>query len=61
MNDGFSDAPEQTKEFSFIELDNGRLTIQPTNRFLIIDPSFTDREPVIPKLKLQTETYSCEE
>jgi hypothetical protein len=34
MDDGFTRTPEQGKEFSFIELDNGRLTIQPTNRTL---------------------------
>jgi hypothetical protein len=61
LNDGFSDAPDQTKEFSFIELDNGRLTIQPTNRFLILDRSFTAPEPVVPRLKLQTEVWSCED
>ena len=33
--DGWSDSPEQDKEFIFIELTNGRLTIQPTNRVTI--------------------------
>jgi hypothetical protein len=58
MHDGWSDAPEQDKEFIFLQLDYGRLTIQPTNRVTFIDRSFiTD---TLPKLKLQTEIYSCE-
>jgi hypothetical protein len=46
------------KEFIFIKLDNGRLTIQPTNKVLFIDSSFIT--PMIPKLKLQEQIYSCE-
>lgn len=60
LNDGFSESPDQAKEFCFIRLDNGRLTIQPTNRVVFEDRSFTTGEPV-PKLKLQTETWSCED
>ena len=60
-DDGFTRAPDQQKEFSFIELeDSGRLTIQPTNRILFEDRSFTvDTGP--PKdLVTQTEVWSCE-
>lgn len=58
LHDGWSDAPEQDKEFIFVQLNNGRLTIQPTNRVRFIDPSFvTD---TLPKLKLQTTVFSCE-
>lgn len=60
IGDGFSDAPEQAKEFMFIELDNSRLTIQPTNRVRFIDRSFTDESQEVPRLRLQTEVYSCE-
>ena len=59
IGDGFSNAPEQSKEFKFIELDNGRLTIQPTNKVLFNDLSFTDNTSVI-NLKLQTEYYFSE-
>lgn len=59
VGDGFSNAPEQAKEFMFLALNNGRLTIQPTNRVLFEDLSFTEPGPV-PKLKLQTEVWSCE-
>ena len=59
IDDGFSNSPSQSKEFKFIQLDNGRITIQPTNKVLFIDKSFTDRE-VFDELKLQTEIYSCE-
>lgn len=60
MNDGFSEAPDQAKEFMFIELDNGRLTILPTNKVLFTDRSFTTDDPP-PKLKLLTQYWSCEE
>lgn len=41
LNDSFTAEPEQSKEFSFIALDNGRLTILPTNAFRVHDKSFT--------------------
>lgn len=62
VGDGFSAYPEQAKEFVFIELDDGRLTIQPTNFVLFEEKSFTHN----PKLewpeglKRQTETWSVE-
>ena len=58
--DGFSAAPEQSKEFKFIKLDNGRLTIQPTNKVTFIDKSFTEHAQEFPQLKLQKETFHCE-
>lgn len=60
VEDGFSEAPEQAKEFMFVELDNGRLTIQPTNRLRFEDLSFTDPGAAQP-LKLQTQVWSCED
>jgi len=59
IEDGFSNSPSQSKEFKFIQLDNGRITIQPTNKILFIDKSFTDKE-IFEELKLQTQFYSCE-
>ena len=59
LHDGWSDSPDQDKEFIFVALNNGRLTIQPTNRVRFIDHSYIKKE--LPKLKLQTEIYSCEE
>jgi hypothetical protein len=59
LNDGWSDSPDQDKEFIFIELDNGRLTIQPTNKVAFIDKSYT-LPTTLPKLKLQETIYSCE-
>lgn len=62
FGDGFSAYPEQSKEFSFIRLGNGRLTIQPTNNILFVEKSFT-RNPNLefPKdLRRQKETWSCE-
>ena len=59
LHDGWSDAVEQDKEFIFIQLDNDRLTIQPTNKVAFIDPSFI--LPNLPMLKTQDTIYSCEE
>ena len=62
VDDGFSAFPEQAKEFSFVQLNNGRLTIQPTNYLLIIEKSFTiNKELKFPtELKIQKEVFSCE-
>jgi len=59
IDDGFSRHPEQAKEFMFIRLETGRLTIQPTDRVLFHDLSFATPEwPT--HLKTTTTTYSCE-
>jgi hypothetical protein len=60
VNDGFSHAPDQNKEFHFVELENGRLTIQPTDRMLVREISFTSDAIEIPRLRRQELTYSCE-
>lgn len=39
--DGFSRNPEQSKCLHALELDNGRLTLQPNDRLLFHDASFT--------------------
>ena len=59
LGDGFSAEPEQSKEFYFIKLDNGRFTAQPTNHVLILDKSF-NTEVAWPKLQRQTETWSVD-
>ena len=59
IEDGFSNSPSQSKEFKFIQLDNDRITIQPTNKVIFIDKSFTE-EGNSDELKLQTRVYSCE-
>lgn len=43
IGDAYSEAPDEAKEFAFVQLDNGRIACQPTNRVLFIDKSFTDR------------------
>lgn len=58
FGEGFSEYPEQSKEFYFIMLDNGRLTIQPTNRVIFTDLSFTVKGDL--KLKVSTKVYRCE-
>lgn len=59
IGDGFSRHPGQAKEFMFIELENGRLTIQPTDRVLFHETSFaTPRWPT--DLKRLETIWSCE-
>jgi hypothetical protein len=61
VGDGYSAEPAEAKEFVFAATDNGRLSIQPTDRVIFRDKSFT-REPFsFPKgLKRQTEVWSVE-
>lgn len=62
IGDGFSLDPSQAKEFTFVKLGNGRLTIQPTNYVLFQEKSFTTNPgfewPT--GLKRQTEIWNCE-
>ncbi len=61
VGDGFSAYPEQAKEFHFIALDGGRLTIQPTDRVVYREKSFTTQDLFFPEgLRRQTAVYSCE-
>tara|TARA_R110002020_G_scaffold123083_2_gene279187 strand:- start:267 stop:686 length:420 start_codon:yes stop_codon:yes gene_type:complete len=61
VGDGFSAYPEQAKEFHFIALDSGRLTIQPTNHVVYQEKSFTGHHLAFPTgLRRQTAIYTCE-
>ena len=61
VGDGFSAYPEQAKEFCFIQLDNGRLTIQPTNHVVFRERSFTDNKLEFPQgLRRQSVVWSAE-
>jgi len=60
LDEGWSNCPEQDKTFYFIQLDNGRLTIQPTNRITFVDGSFIKNLDQIPLLKLSSTINSCE-
>ena len=63
LRDGFSQCPEQAKEFTFVALDNGRMTVQPTNYIRFHERSFTTAVPGSPfphGLRRQAEIYSCE-
>jgi len=61
IGDGFSEAPEQSKEFMFIKLTNGRFTVKPTDQIVFEDRSFTQRSQEWPTgLKRMDEIFSCE-
>jgi len=61
IGDAFSAAPEQSKEFYFVQLDNGRYTSQPTNQVLIEDKSFVDKLEWPTFLKRQRGWHSAED
>ena len=59
IDDGFSRYPEQAKEFMFIRTDGERLTIQPTDKVVFIEKSFT--ETSWPQgLRTTDKVYTCE-
>lgn len=61
IGDGFSAYPEQAKEFCFIQLDIGRLTVQPTDKVVFKERSFTDNKMEFPKgLRRQDYIFSAE-
>ena len=60
INDGFSWNPEQSKEFYFCALDNGRYTAQPTNHVLVQDKSFITNSDW-PRLERQTRCWSVDQ
>ena len=60
MHDGFSAQPEQSKEFMFLALRNGRFCAQPTNRVLFIERSFTEPSSWPTDIQRQSDVWSCE-
>lgn len=60
-NDAFSAVPEQSKEFTFVRLENGRFTVQPTDHLMFEEKSFTTNQGEWPKgHRRQHEVYTCE-
>lgn len=59
--DPFSASPAQSKEFYFLQLENGRYTAQPTNQVLIDDRSFVDKLEWPTNLKRSRDWYSAED
>ena len=61
VGDAYSAYPDQAKEFLFIKLENGRLTIQPTNHVFMEDKSFTMPKSTKPQpLVRQRKVWHCE-
>lgn len=60
MHDAYSAEPEQSKEFKFVALGNGRFTAQPTNRILFIERSFTNGTGWPVNIQRQSAIWSCE-
>jgi hypothetical protein len=60
LGDGFSAEPQQSKEFMFLALRNGRFAAQPTNRVLFIERSFTEQAAWPTDIQRQRDVWSCE-
>ena len=63
IGDAYSAVPSQSKELVIVALKNGRYTIQPTDRVVFHDISFTVPmgNPTFPRgMRRQDETYSSE-
>ena len=61
IGDAYSAVPSQSKELVLVALENGRYTIQPTDRVVFRDQSFTTGKLEFPRgLRRQEETYSAE-
>ncbi len=61
IGDAYSAVPAQSKELVLVALENGRYTLQPTDRVVFCDRSFTTGRLEFPRgLKRQDETYSAE-
>ena len=59
MNDAYSLHPSQSKEFMFIQLNNDRLSIMPTNGLRFHDKSYTEGDwPT--NIKLNTDVWRVE-
>jgi hypothetical protein len=58
-NNAFSDEPSQRKNAHLIELDSGNYALQPNNRTLWRDPSFTIEKPSL-DWKVNTHVFSSE-
>lgn len=58
--DGFSAAPEQSKEFMFMRTAEDRLVIRPTNMLLFEERSFTEPTGWPTDIKTSTQVWECE-
>jgi hypothetical protein len=61
VGDAFSASPAQSKEFYFLQLENGRFTAQPTNQVLIEDRSWTTKIEWPKFLRRQRDWHSAED
>lgn len=61
LNVTLSETPNEHKSFNIIKLDNGQFAAQPNNRILFYDQSLTPKGVTIPKFKVSTKYYSCED
>lgn len=59
-NDGFSSAPEQSKEFMFMRTEGDRLLIRPTNMLLFSERSFTEDTGWPKDIKTSSIVWECE-
>jgi len=60
-SDGFSAAPEQSKEFLFLKTTGDRLLVRPTNMLIFSERSFTIEDAAWPTdIMTATQVWNCE-
>jgi hypothetical protein len=57
---GLSEFPSQHKCGHFIQMDNGNFAIQPNNRLIMHDPSFTVKQDIVINRKYNTTLWTAE-
>ena len=61
QGDGFSAAPEQSKEFMFMRTEGDRLLIRPTNMLLFKERSFTEDTGWPTDIRTSSQVWECEQ
>ena len=61
LNTTFSELPTQHKSFNILKLDNTTLRLQPNNRMLIYDKSYSPKQLKFPDFKVSSIEYSVED
>ena len=56
-----SETPDEWKMFHFIQLDDGAFALYPQNRIMFNDNSLTSKAAQLPKYKVNTKDWKCED
>ena len=57
----YTDDPSEHKSFNCVALENGQFALLPNNRIQFLDSSQTPPNPPLPKFKVASKRYNCEQ